>query len=82
LEQRKRQAESKEASDGEEQKDECIVITELETKPRGRPVLLGEQLDCLVKEFISTIISGICVYITCSCVCVCGKIFFPCHAHF
>jgi len=40
LEQHKRQAESKEASDGEEQKDEPIVITELETKPRGRPVLL------------------------------------------
>jgi len=43
LEQHKQQAENKEASDGEEQKDEPIVITKLEIKPRGRPLLLGEQ---------------------------------------
>lgn len=27
-------------------------MTELETKPQGRPVLLGEELDSLVQEFI------------------------------
>ena len=41
-----------EASDTEEHKDEPIVISELETKPRGRPVRLGEQLDSLVQEFL------------------------------
>ena len=41
-----------EASDTEEYKDEPIVISELETKPRGRPVLLGEQLDSLVQEIL------------------------------
>ena len=39
-------------SDSEEHKQEPIVISELETKPRGRPVRLGEQLDSLVQEFI------------------------------
>ena len=48
-ENRRRQAE---ASDAEEHKDEPIVISELETKPRGRPVRLGEQLDSLVQEFL------------------------------
>ena len=55
LEQNKKQqvAESKKASDSEEYKEEHIIITELETKPRGRPLLLGDQLDLLVKEFIN-----------------------------
>ena len=39
-------------SDSEEHKKEPIVISELETKPPGRPVRLGEQLDSLVQEFI------------------------------
>jgi len=30
-----------------------IVATKLETKPRGRPLLLGEELDTLVQEFIN-----------------------------
>ena len=55
LEQRKQQAEINEASEGEEHKDEPIVITKLETELRGRPLLLGEQLDSLVKEFISNL---------------------------
>jgi len=29
-----------------------VVITELETEQRGRPLLLGNQLDSLVQEFI------------------------------
>ena len=48
-ENRKKQAD---ASDTEEHKDEPIVISELETKRRGRPVCLGEQLDSLVQEFL------------------------------
>ena len=35
--------ESKAASDGEDHKEEPIVSTELKAKPRGRPILLGEQ---------------------------------------
>ena len=52
-EQCRKQAENRDASDDEEHKEEPIIISELETKPRGRPVHLGEQLDSLVKEFIS-----------------------------
>ena len=55
LEQRRKQAESRDTSNSEEHKEEPIVISELETKPRGRPVRLGEQLDSLVKEFISNL---------------------------
>lgn len=35
-----------------ERRDLPVVISELETKPRGRPVCLGEQLDSLVQEFL------------------------------
>ena len=49
LENRRRQAE---ASDTEEYKDEPIIISELETKPRGRPVCLRKQLDSLIQEFL------------------------------
>ena len=52
-EQCRKRAENRDASDDEEHKEEPIIISELETKPRGRPVHLGEQLDSLVKEFIS-----------------------------
>ena len=55
LEQHRKQAESRDTSDSEEHKEEPIVTSELETKPRGRPVRLGEQLDSLVKEFISNL---------------------------
>ena len=52
MEQRQKQAETPNISHSEEIKEEPITITELETKPRGRPVLLGEELDSLVQEFI------------------------------
>ena len=51
-ENRRKQAD---ASDTEEHKDEPIAISELETKRRGRPVRLGEQLDSLVQEFLSNL---------------------------
>ena len=51
MEQRKKLAESQEASTS----GECIIINELETKPRGRPLLLGVQLDTLVWEFINNL---------------------------
>ena len=55
-EQRSKQAESRDDSDhNEECNGEPIVISELETKTRGRPLHLGEQLDSLVKEFISSL---------------------------
>ena len=34
---------------------EAIVITELETKPRGRLLLLREELDTLVQEFVNNL---------------------------
>ena len=54
-EQHKQQPESRETTESEEPRAEPIAITELETKPRGRPVLLGEQLDSLVKQFITNL---------------------------
>ena len=55
LEQCRKQAESQDTFDSEEHKEEPIIISELETKPRGRPVCLGKQLDSLVKKFISNV---------------------------
>ena len=34
---------------------EPIVITSLETKDRGRPLLLGEELDAAVQEFVNNL---------------------------
>ena len=34
---------------------ERIVITSLETKDRGRPLLLGEELDAAVQEFVNNL---------------------------
>ena len=51
LERRKKLAESQKASTS----GEPIIITELETKPRGRPLLLGVELDTLVQEFINNL---------------------------
>ena len=51
LEQRKKLAESQEASTS----GESIVITELETNLRGRPLLLGVELDTLIQEFINNL---------------------------
>ena len=52
MEQRQKQADTPDTSHSEEIKEEPITITELETKPQGRLVLLGEELDSLVQEFI------------------------------
>ena len=51
MEQHKKLAESQEASTS----GEPIIITELETKPRGRPLLLGVELDTLVQEFVNNL---------------------------
>ena len=37
---------------------EPIVITRLETKDRGRPLLLGEELDAAVQEFVNNLRAG------------------------
>ena len=34
---------------------ECIVITSLEIKDSGRPLLLGEELDAAVQEFVNNL---------------------------
>ena len=34
---------------------EPIVITRLKTKDRGRPLLLGEELDAAVQEFVNNL---------------------------
>ena len=34
---------------------EPIVITSLETKDGGRPLLLGEELDAVVQEFVNNL---------------------------
>ena len=51
MEQHKKLAESQEASTS----GKPIIITELETKPRGRPLLLGVELDTLVREFVNNL---------------------------
>ena len=51
MEQCKKLAESQKASAS----GEPIIITELETKPRCRPLLLEVELDTLVQEFINNL---------------------------
>ena len=52
MEHQQKQAETPDTSHSKEIREEPITITELETKPQGRLVLLGEELDSLVQEFI------------------------------
>jgi len=44
---------SKQRSQNNDTTGEPIVITTLETKDRGRPVLFGVELDELVQEFVN-----------------------------